>query len=243
MRVKRERFAQLVESSGEPEKISSAGAINGDDQATNPSVAIALSAAPRLILFGTRWRPSIAETMRQLSGFSRRAVGKTPPPLSKGHGRRSIAEIMRRLSGFSSCLARRMSAGQERGNPCQLFRRPLRLRRQERDRKWRPTPTLDGVLAPPPIDGVPFVDSASRRPLSHPENGAPRRQRSLLLGSGLLIFATCGAYAIYGSPRSWSFAAAKSQAMAGLASAINVFKAPLMAITRPAERDEERSAI
>jgi tetrahydromethanopterin S-methyltransferase subunit G len=59
----------------------------------------------------------------------------------------------------------------------------------------------------------------------------------------LLIFATCGAYAIYGSPQSWSFAAAKSQAMADLASAINVFKAPLMAITRPAERDEERSAI
>ena len=70
-----------------------------------------------------------------------------------------------------------------------------------------------------------------------------RRQRSLLLGSGLLIFATCGVYAIFGLPRSWSFADAKSQAMADLASAINVFKAPLMAITRPAERDEERSAI
>ena len=58
-----------------------------------------------------------------------------------------------------------------------------------------------------------------------------------------MIFAACGAYAIYGSPQSWSFAAAKSQAMAGLASAVNVFKAPLGAIARPTERDEERSAI
>jgi tetrahydromethanopterin S-methyltransferase subunit G len=59
----------------------------------------------------------------------------------------------------------------------------------------------------------------------------------------LLIFATCVAYAIYGSPPSWSFAAAESHAVAGFASAVNVIKAPLMAIARPTERDEERSAI
>jgi hypothetical protein len=36
---------QFVESSGEPKKISSAGAIGGDGQASNSSVAVALSAA------------------------------------------------------------------------------------------------------------------------------------------------------------------------------------------------------
>ena len=58
-----------------------------------------------------------------------------------------------------------------------------------------------------------------------------------------MIFAACGAYAVHSSPPSWSLGAAKSQAMAGLASGINVFKAPLVAITRSTERDEERSAI
>jgi hypothetical protein len=100
---------------------------------------------PRLILFGTRWRPWIAETIRQLSGFSRRAAGKTPRPLSKERGRRSIAEIMRRLNGFSSRLARRASPARKRGNPGQLIRRLLRLRRQERYRKWRPTLGLDRI--------------------------------------------------------------------------------------------------
>ena len=58
-----------------------------------------------------------------------------------------------------------------------------------------------------------------------------------------MIFAACGAYAVYGSPPSWLFAAAQSQAMAGLASAVNAVKLPLVIITRQTERDEERSAI
>jgi tetrahydromethanopterin S-methyltransferase subunit G len=96
---------------------------------------------------------------------------------------------------------------------------------------------------PSPIEIIPFVDPASCQSLRRAEKRTPWRQRSLLLGSGLLIFATFGAYAIFGSPPSWSFAAAKSQAMAGLASAVNVFKAPLVAILRPTERDEEHQAV
>ena len=138
-------LSQFVEPSGEPEKISSAGPAMEMVRPSAPRSLWRCPSRPPLILFATRWRPSIAETMRQLSGFSRRAARKTPPLLSKGHGRRSIGEIMRRLSGFSSRLARRMSADQKRGNPGQLFRLLLRLRRQERDRRWRPIPGLDGV--------------------------------------------------------------------------------------------------
>jgi hypothetical protein len=97
--------------------------------------------------------------------------------------------------------------------------------------------------APLPIEIIPFVDPASCQSLLLTEKRTPWPQRSLLVGLGLLIFAACGAYAIYGSPPNWSFAVAKSQAMAGLASAVNVFKAPLVATARPTERDEERSAI
>jgi tetrahydromethanopterin S-methyltransferase subunit G len=57
----------------------------------------------------------------------------------------------------------------------------------------------------------------------------------------LVLFAIFGASALYGSPRNWTFAAAKSQAIAGLASAVDVLKAPLEAITGRSEREQERS--
>ncbi len=88
----------------------------------------------RLILSGTHWRPSIAEIMRQLSGFLRRAAGKTSRPLPRMHGPPSIARNMRRLSGFLKRSARRAR---------------LSLRRLPSPRYWqgvqwrRPTPGLN----------------------------------------------------------------------------------------------------
>ena len=58
-----------------------------------------------------------------------------------------------------------------------------------------------------------------------------------------MLFAIFGASAIYGSPLNWTFPTTKSQAIAGLESAVDVIKVRLAAITGQTEREEERSAV
>src|SRR5277367_5695499 len=79
----------------------------------------------------------------------------------------------------------------------------------------------------------------------HAKKAKSRRPRSILLGSGFVLFAICGAYAIaiYGAPPNWLFAATVSQAIAGFASAVNILKASVEAITHPTGREEERSEV
>jgi hypothetical protein len=55
--------------------------------------------------------------------------------------RRDYATAQRLFESLSQANV----SGPKRGNPGQLFRLLLRLRRQERDRRWRPIPGLDGV--------------------------------------------------------------------------------------------------
>ena len=59
----------------------------------------------------------------------------------------------------------------------------------------------------------------------------------------MTLSAIYGASAIYHPPLNWTFATTKNQAIAGLASAIDVLKEPLEAITGASEREEERSAM
>ena len=236
-------LSQFVEFSGEPEKISSAGAINGDGQATNPSVAMALSVAtaadPLRDALAALDRRDYATAQRLFETCGRKDAAAAIEGAWAALDRRDYATAQR----LFELLSQANVSGPKARESGPVISAAPEVAASGAGSKVASNSEARRSLAPPSIDGVPFVDSASRLPLRHPENRTPRRQRSLLLGSGLLIFATCGAYAIYGSPQSWSFAAAKSQAMADLASAINVFKAPLVAITRPAERDEERSAI
>jgi hypothetical protein len=93
-------MAQLDEPSVEAEKILSAGAIGGDNQVGNSSVVIASSAATAVDPLTDALAALDRRIMGPLSGFLRRAAGKTPRPLSRTHGRPSIARIMRLLSGF-----------------------------------------------------------------------------------------------------------------------------------------------
>ena len=93
-----------------------------------------------------------------------------------------------------------------------------------------------------PLDVVPPLDAAYRRPLPQPERARSRRLKPLLLASGLAIVAIFGVSAIYGSPANWTFPATKSEAVAGLSSAAGVLKADLKAITGQSAREEERSA-
>ena len=93
-----------------------------------------------------------------------------------------------------------------------------------------------------PLEVIPLADSAYRRPLPQAEKAKSRRLKSLLLGTGLVLFAIFGVSAIYGSPLNWAFPTTKSQAIAGLSSAADVLKGDLEAITWQSARQEERPA-
>ena len=94
-----------------------------------------------------------------------------------------------------------------------------------------------------PLEVVPLADAAYRRPLPQAEKIKSRRFKSLLLGTGLVLFAIFGLSALYGSPLNWTFPTTKSQAIAGLSSAADVVKADLAAITGQSAREEERPAM
>jgi tetrahydromethanopterin S-methyltransferase subunit G len=115
---------------------------------------------------------------------------------------------------------------------------------------WAPGPlasgTGDKAVQKPgisPLEAIPLTDAAYRQSLPHAKRAKARALKPLLLGSGLVLFAILGASAIYGSPLNWTFADTKSQAIAGLASAFDVIKVRLAAITGQTEREEERSAV
>ncbi len=93
-----------------------------------------------------------------------------------------------------------------------------------------------------PLDVVPPVDAAYRRPRPQEEQAKSRRLKPLFLGTGLAIIAIFGVSAIYGSPLNWTFPATKSEAVAGLSSAADVLKADFKAITGQSAREQERSA-
>src|SRR5271165_2746932 len=97
------------------------------------------------------------------------------------------------------------------------------------------------AVSPPEV--IPFADVAYRRPLPQAEKAKSRRLKPLLLGTGLVLFAIFSVPAIYDPPLNSTFATTKSQVIADLASAVDVLKEPLEAITGASEREEERSAM
>jgi tetrahydromethanopterin S-methyltransferase subunit G len=94
-----------------------------------------------------------------------------------------------------------------------------------------------------PLEVIPFADAASRPPQPQAAKAKGRGLKRLLLRTGVVLFAIFVASAIYISPGNWTFAAVKSEAIAGLASAAGLVKAPLEAITGQSGREEERSAM
>ena len=232
-------LSQFVEPSGESEKISSAGAIGGDGQASNSSVAVAVSAAiaadPFRDALAALDRRDYATAQRLFETCGRKDAAAAIEGAWAALGRRDYATAQRLFESLSHTS---VAGSNVRESGPAIPAAP----------KVAPSGAVSKVASdsgatPSPIEITPFVDPANCRSLRRAEKRTPWRKRPLLLGSGFLIFATCGAYAISDSPPSSSFAAAKSQAMAGLALAINAVKLPLRAIARPTERDEERSAI
>ncbi len=97
------------------------------------------------------------------------------------------------------------------------------------------------IVSPPAV--IPLADPAYRRPPPREKKAQSGRLKPLLFATGLALVAVFGASAIYGSPLSWTFPTTKSQAIAGLASGVDVVEADLKAITGQSAREEERSAM
>ena len=192
----------LGELSGVAEKISSVGAIGGDNQVGNSSVAIASSA-----------ETAVDPLRNALTAVDRN----------------EYATAQR----FFEALGPKTAAASAPPEPAILARGSMAASDSRAQQK--PTQSL--------LDIIPSVDAAFRRPLPHAEKARSRRPRPILLGSGFVLFAICGAYAIaiYGAQPNWLFAATKSQAIADFASAVDVLKASVEAITRLTGREEERS--
>ena len=94
----------------------------------------------------------------------------------------------------------------------------------------------------PPLEVIPFADAADRRAVPQTKKTKARGLKTFLLRTGLVLFGIFVASATYFSPGNWTFAAMKSQAIGGLAAAVDLVKAPLEAITGQRRREEERSA-
>lgn len=99
------------------------------------------------------------------------------------------------------------------------------------------TPDNQAIL---PLKAVSFAGTGDRRPAPQAKKAKTRGLRSLSLRTGLVLLAIFVASAIY-SPG--TFAAMKSQAIAGLASAVDLVKSPLKSLTGQTGREEQRSAL
>ena len=228
--------AQLVEPSVEAEKISAAGETRGDNQFGDASVAIASSDAAAVNPLGDA-----------LSALDRRDYA-TAQRLFEALGRKDAAEAIRdalaaldrkdyaKAQGLFEALSLKGAAPTQVKGSAPATPKPAAsaggpMASDSRD-KAKPVTS--------PVEVIPLVGAAYRGPRPRAEKAKARGLKPLLLGTGLVLVAIFGASAIYGSPLNWTFATTKKQAIAGLASAVDVLKAPLEAITG---REEERSAM
>jgi tetrahydromethanopterin S-methyltransferase subunit G len=240
-------IAQPVEPSVEAEKISLAGNTGrddqvGDSQVGDSPVAIASSEAAAVDPLGDALaaldRRDYATAQRLFEALGRKDTAEAIKDALAALDRKDYATAQRLFEALSLKGA---AAGQVQGSAPATPAPP------------RPAASAAGPIASDSRDKaqqkpaasapevIPFVDAGHRRPHPQAEKAKSRGLKPLLLGTGLVLFAISGAYAIYVSPPNWTLATAKSQASAGLASAVDVLKAPLEAITGRSGREEERS--
>jgi soluble lytic murein transglycosylase len=236
-------MAQLDEPSVEAEKIPSTGAIGGDNQVGNSSVAIASSAAtavdPLTDALAALDRRDYATAQRLFEACGRKDAAGAIEDAWAALDRKDYATAQR----LFEALGRKDAAAAQVKGSARATLAP-------------PEPTASGPgsmvvsdsraqqkLVPSPVEVIPFVDAAYRRTLPQAERAKARGLKLLLVGTGLVFFATCAASAFYGLPLNWTFATTKSRAVAGLASAVDVLKRPVEAITGLSRREGERSAM
>jgi hypothetical protein len=235
-------IAQLAEPSFEAQKNSRAGKTGRDQEVGDSSVAVAsfegavvdplreaLAAfddrdyATAQRLFAAIGREDVAEAIKEALAALDRKDYATAQVLFEALGQKGAAAAQVKGSAPASPAPPKPAASA--GGPMA----------SDSQNKARQKPVTS------PFEVIPFADAAYRPPLPKTEKAKSRLLELLLLGTGLVLFATCGLSAIYGSPLNWTFPTAKSQAIAGLSSAADVLKADLEAITGQSAREEERS--
>jgi hypothetical protein len=226
--------AQRVEHPIGAEKPSSAGEA-GDNQAGKSSVVVASSAADPLgDALAALDRRDYATAQRLFEALGRTDAAAVIEDALAALDRKDFATAQGLFEALGKKSAAAGSATATSAPPRPAPSAGVPIASDARGRAQRGPITS-------PAEVIPFVDAADRPPPPQAKKAKARRLRSLTLRTGLVLFAVCGAIDILGLPPNGTFAAIKGQAVAGLASAVDVLKAPLEAIRRPSE--EERSAI
>ena len=223
--------AQPVQPFIEAEKAASAGETGGGNQVGAASVAIASSdvtaANPLESALAALDRRDYATAKRLFEALGRKDAAEAIDNALAALDRKDYATAQ----GLFEALAPAM--------PAALAGRAASAAgpaASEPQAKARSNPPIS-----PPVEFIPTADAAYRHPIPQAKKAKKPSLRPLLLGTGLALFAIFSASAIYASRLNWTFAAAKGQAIAGLASAVDLVKAPLEAMTGSSGREEERS--
>jgi hypothetical protein len=231
-------IAHLVEPSVEAEKKSSAGETGQDSQVAKSSDAAA--ADPVGDALAALDRRDYATAQRLFEALGRRDAAEAIKDALAALDRKDYATAQ----GLFEALGQKgAAAAQVKGSAptTPALPKPAAPAESPVARDSRNKAQQEPIISPPEI--VPIADAAYRRPLPQAGKAKSRRLKPLLLGTGLVLFVIFGASAIYGSPLNWTFPTTKSQAVAGLASAVDVVKADLEAITGQSAREEERSGM
>ncbi len=216
---------QLVEPPVGMEKVSSAAETGRDNQVGSSSVGIASSDAAAANPLG-----------HALAALDRRDYA-TAKRLFEALGRKDAAvAIDNALAAFDRKDYATAQGLFEALAPPKLAPSARAPTASDSREKAPPEPVI------PPLEVVPFANGANRRPVPQGGKTKGRGLKRLLLRTGLVLFAIFVASATYISPGYWTFATMKSQAIGGLASAVDLVKAPLEGITGQRRREEERSA-
>ena len=115
--------------------------------------------------------------------------------------------------------------------------------RRRRRVGWRPTPRdrARPKSGASPLEVIPTADAALSPAASGGKDQSAQSRGRSCSAQAWFCLRSSAPRLIHGSPLNWTFAGMKNQAIAGLASAVDVLKAPLEAIRGPSE--EERSAM
>jgi hypothetical protein len=215
---------EVIESSVGAEKTSSAGDTGKHTPVGASSVGVASSGAEAVTPLG-----------RALAALERRDYA-TARQLFEALGRTDVVEAI------GNALAA-------------LDRRDYEMAESLFDALALPKPTPSAGVPIPSASGetagykpatspfvvAPVVQGADRRAPPQVQKAKGRGLKRVLLRTCLVLFGIFCASAIYVPP--WTFAAMKSQAVAGLASAVDLVKTPLAAITGQSEREEDRATM
>jgi hypothetical protein len=235
-------IAQLVEPSVEAEKKSAAGETRRDNQVGESSVAIASSDATTADPVGDALaaldRRDYATAQRLFEALGRKDAAAAIEDALAALDRKDYAtaqglfEALGQKGAAAAPVKGSAPATPPPPKPEASAGGPLAF---DTRNKARQKPVIS------PLEVIPLADAAYHRPLPQAKKAKSRRLKPLLLGAGLVLFAIFGVAALYGSPLNWTFPTTKSQAIAGLSSAVDVLKADMGAITGQSAREEERS--